>query len=158
MLNSSLLHHHPHPLCACMLCGGLGKAYQGMVNMTLYLLPVLELTTLSWESVYMRIKQNTLKSRSFKNGAWSPEDWPVFWDHIAYNWLSWWFSGKESTCNAVASGLIPGSGRSSGEGNRNPLQYSCLGNYMDTGVWQTAVHVVARVGHNLATKANQRSL
>ena len=39
--------------------------------------------------------------------------------------------GKESTCNARDLGLIPGSGRSPGEGNGNPLQYSCLGNCMD---------------------------
>ena len=38
--------------------------------------------------------------------------------------------GKESACNAGILGLIPGSGRSSGEGNGNPLQYSCLGNPM----------------------------
>ena len=36
--------------------------------------------------------------------------------------------GKESACNAGDSGLIPGSGRSPGEGNGNPLQYSCLEN------------------------------
>ena len=41
------------------------------------------------------------------------------------------------------SGLIPGSGRSPGEGNGNPLQYSCLGNPMDRGAWQATVHGVA---------------
>ena len=41
--------------------------------------------------------------------------------------------GKESACNAGDLGLIPGSGRSSGEGNGNPLQYSRLENPMDTG-------------------------
>ena len=41
--------------------------------------------------------------------------------------------GKESTCNAGDPGLIPGLGRSSGKGNGNPLQYSCLGNPMDRG-------------------------
>ena len=41
-------------------------------------------------------------------------------------------------------GLTPGSGRSSGEGNDNPLQYSSLGNPMDRGVWQATVHVGAR--------------
>ena len=41
--------------------------------------------------------------------------------------------GKESACNAGDSGLIPGSGRSPGEGNGNPLQYSCLENPMDGG-------------------------
>ena len=39
--------------------------------------------------------------------------------------------GKESACNAGDRGSIPGSGRSSGEGNGNPLQYSCLENPMD---------------------------
>ena len=42
--------------------------------------------------------------------------------------------GKESTCNADS---IPGSGRSPGEGNGNPLQYSCLENFMDRRAWQT---------------------
>jgi len=41
-------------------------------------------------------------------------------------------------------GLIPGLGRSPGEGNGNPLQYSYLGNLMERGAWQAAVHGVAR--------------
>ena len=41
-------------------------------------------------------------------------------------------------------GSVPGSGRSSGEGNDNPLQYSCLGNSMDRGAWRTIVHGVAK--------------
>ena len=40
-----------------------------------------------------------------------------------------------SACNARVLGLIPGSGRSPGEGNGKPLQYSCLGNPMDRGAW-----------------------
>ena len=44
------------------------------------------------------------------------------------NALPLWLSGKESTCNAGDIGLNAGSGWSSGEGNGNPLQYSCLGN------------------------------
>ena len=43
---------------------------------------------------------------------------------------------KESACNAGDLGSIPGSGSSPGEGNGNPLQYSCLGNCMDIGAWQ----------------------
>ena len=50
--------------------------------------------------------------------------------------------GKESACNAGHPGSIPGSGRSPGEGNGNPLQYSCLGNSMDRGAWQAIVHGV----------------
>ena len=42
---------------------------------------------------------------------------------------------KESVCNAGDPGSIPGSGRSPGEGNGNPLQYSCLKNPMDRGAW-----------------------
>ena len=42
------------------------------------------------------------------------------------------------------TGLIPGSGRSLGEGNGNPLQYSCLGNFMDRGAWRATVHGVAK--------------
>ena len=60
--------------------------------------------------------------------------------------------GKESTCNAGDLGLIPGSGRSPGEGNGNPLQHPCLENPMNRGAWQATVHGVARVGHDLATK------
>ena len=54
-------------------------------------------------------------------------------------------SGKESTCNAGDVGLIPEPGRSSGGGNRNPGQYSCLENSMDRGTWQATVHGVAEV-------------
>ena len=45
-----------------------------------------------------------------------------------------------------------GSGRSPGEENGNPLQYSCLGNPMDRGVWKAMVHGVTRVRYDLATK------
>ena len=43
--------------------------------------------------------------------------------------------GKVSACNARAPGLIPGSGGSPGEGDGNPLQYSCLENPMDGEAW-----------------------
>lgn len=51
---------------------------------------------------------------------------------------------KESAFNAGDSGSIPGSGGSPGEGNGNPLQYSCLENLMDGGAWGAAVHGVAQ--------------
>ena len=51
---------------------------------------------------------------------------------------------KESACNAGNPGSIPGSGRSPGEGNGYPLQYSCLENPMDRGAWRAAVHGVAK--------------
>ena len=61
-------------------------------------------------------------------------------------------SSKESACNAGDADSIPGSGRSPGEGNGSPLEYSCLGNPMDRGAWWTIVHRVTRVGRNLATR------
>ena len=52
--------------------------------------------------------------------------------------------GKESACNAGDAGSIPGLGRVPGEGNGNPLQYSCLENPMDGGAWWATVHGVAQ--------------
>ena len=51
---------------------------------------------------------------------------------------------KASACNAGDLGSIPGLGRSPGEGNGNPLQYSCLENPMDRGAWWAIVHGVAK--------------
>ena len=51
---------------------------------------------------------------------------------------------KESVWNAEYTGLIPVLGRSSGEGNGNPLQYSCLENPMNRGSWQATVHGVTK--------------
>ena len=50
---------------------------------------------------------------------------------------------EESACNAGDLGLIPGSGRSPGEGNGNPLQYSCLENSVDRDLWWGTVPEVA---------------
>ena len=51
---------------------------------------------------------------------------------------------KESTCNVGDLGSIPGLQRSPGEGNGNPLQYSCLENSMDRGAWWATVHGVTK--------------
>ena len=52
---------------------------------------------------------------------------------------------KNLHANAGDVGLVPGSGRSPGEGNGNPPQYSCLENPMDRGAWQATVHGVAEL-------------
>ena len=62
---------------------------------------------------------------------------------------------KNPPTNARDRDSIPGSGRSPGEGNGNPLQYSCLENLMDRGAWRATVHGVARVRHDSATKQQQ---
>ena len=53
-------------------------------------------------------------------------------------------NGKAFACNVGYPALIPGSGRSPGEGNGYPFQYSCLENFMDRGAWQATVHGVAK--------------
>ena len=73
----------------------------------------------------------------------------VFLSH-ELNTCSLWASlvaqtGKASACNVGDPGSIPGSGRSPGEGNGNPLQYSCLENSMDGGAWWATVHGVTKI-------------
>ena len=73
-------------------------------------------------------------------------------DKRGTDWELWFcFPGgsevKASASNVGDLGSIPGSGRSSGEGNGNPLQYSCLENPMDGGAWWPTVHGLQRVGH-----------
>ena len=61
----------------------------------------------------------------------------------------WWLNGKESACSAEDPGSVHGSERSSGEGNGNPLQCSCLENSMDRGDWRATV---PGVGYDLVTQ------
>ena len=65
---------------------------------------------------------------------------------------------KASACNAGNPGSIPGSGRSPGEGNGNPLQYSCLENPMDRGAWWAIVHRVAKSRTRLSDFKKKRRL
>ena len=61
-----------------------------------------------------------------------------------YIFLKGGSDGKDSTCGSGDPGLIPGAGRSPGEGNSYPLQYSCLGNPMDRGTLPATVHGAAK--------------
>ena len=75
---------------------------------------------------------------------------------IPSNHLPGGSDGKEAACNAGDPSSIPGSGRSPGEGYGNPLQYSCLENSMDRGVWteesgRLQSMGLQRVGHNWVT-------
>ena len=67
--------------------------------------------------------------------------------------------GKEYACSAGDLGSIPGSGRSPGEGNGNPLQYSCLENSMDRGAQQPIVHGITKESYmTLVTKQQQQTI
>ena len=81
----------------------------------------------SWASLVAQ----TVKSLSAMRETWGGEE-------------AVGLSGKESACSAGDAGSIPGSGRSPGEGNGNPLQYSCLENPMDKEAWWAAVHGVTK--------------
>ena len=73
--------------------------------------------------------------------------------HLLCAYFPYGSVSKETTCNVGDLALIPGSGRSPGEGNSNPPQDFCLENPVDRGAWQVTVHGVARVGHDdLASK------
>ena len=65
-----------------------------------------------------------------------------------------WHSGKSLPASVRDAGSIPGSGRSPAEGNGNPLQYSCLENSMDRGVWRSTVHGVAKSWTQLSLISN----
>ena len=64
-----------------------------------------------------------------------------------------WLSDKEPAYYARDTGSIPESGRSPGEGNSNPLQYSCLGNPMDRGAWWATVRGVTKSQTQLSNLA-----
>ena len=72
------------------------------------------------------------------HGVAKSQTWLSEWTELK-GWLTkrlpWWL-------NAGDTGFIPGLGRSPGEGNGNPLQYSCLGNPMDWGAWRATAHGV----------------
>ena len=59
-------------------------------------------------------------------------------------WALWWLNGREATCDARDVSVIPGAGRSPGEGSGNPLKYHGPGNPMDRRAWQVAIHGVAK--------------
>ena len=60
--------------------------------------------------------------------------------------------------NARDEGSIPGSGRSTGEGNGNPLQYPCLENLMDRGIWKATVCGVAKQWTQLSKRATTKNI
>ena len=76
-----------------------------------------------------------------------PRLWGFILPCMTQQGLLRWFSSKESACNAGVAGdtgSIPGLGRSPGEGQGNPLQYSCLDNPMDRGPWWATVYKVVK--------------
>ena len=97
----------------------------------------------------------------------------IFIYHISYNILIWFLkriciclrkkqgftggaSGKEAACQCRRPGFDPWVRRSPGKGNANPLQYSCLENPIDRGVWQDTVHGVANSQKQLSIQEKNK--
>ena len=110
--------------------------------------PCLVLTVASWSAYRFFMRQERLSDISISQRIFHS----LLWFTLSKGGFPCSSVGKESACKAGGPGLIPRLGRSPGEGNGNPLQYSCLENPMDRGTWRATVHGVTRVGHNLVTK------
>ena len=82
--------------------------------------------------------------RTSNRSWWWPSILVIFKLEVGTEGLRLWLSGKESTCQAGDVGSVPGSGRSPGEGNGNPLEYSGLENPMDRGAWQATAPKVTK--------------
>ena len=80
-----------------------------------------------------------------------------FWTCTLFGDLPGGSGSKEFACNAKDLGSISGLGRSPGEGNGNPLQYSSLENLMDRGAWQATVHGVAKSRTWLSNEAHRHA-
>ena len=94
-------------------------------------------------SDFLTITTGILKVEAVGKKRW------VFWaTSNLLGVVGWGFpggsDGKESACHAGDLSLIPGSGRSPGGGNGNPLQYSCLVNPLDRRAWRATVHRLAK--------------
>ena len=113
----------------------------GITNVMDMILIRLQAFVMNWESWLLHFmgSQRVIQD-------WATElNWRVFAICLCRDYLFPIGSlGKESACSAGDLGLISESGRSPGEGNGNPLQYSCLENPMDRRTWQATVHGVAK--------------
>ena len=108
-------------------------------------------TTISYYSLYLTALQSFVTWRPHLDRELrTSRPWVLFifvspaFDRVSGTYFLGGSDGKESVCNAGDLGLIPGLGRSPGEGNSYPLQYSCLKNPMDREAWQATVRRMAK--------------
>ena len=95
-------------------------------------------------------RMNTQSTKNLNSSETTLYD-TVIVDTCHYQFVPGGSDGKESACSAGDLGLIPGKERPPGEGNGYPLQYSCLGNPLDTGAWRATVHGVTKSQTQLRT-------
>ena len=94
----------------------------------------------------MRVKKQQLEPdmEQWAGSKLGKEYFKAVYCHSAYEGFPGSSAGKGSACNVGDLGLILALGRSPGEGNSYPLQYSCLENYMDRKAWRATVHEVVK--------------
>ena len=103
-----------------------------------------ELLRLISKIYFKNSKKKNLIKLSSKETSYPVKNWARDLNKHFYQRQYAGSDGKESVCNAGDLASIPGLGRSTGEGNGNPLQYSCLENSMDRGAWRATVHGVTK--------------
>ena len=118
-----LLPRLPQNVKQCSLCYTVGPCWLSILNTAGCACFICSLYTLLWQQSTVADLAKAAASRRQASGG---------------------SAGKISACNAGDPDSIPGSGRSPGEGNGYPLQYSCLENLMDGGAWWAIVHGVAK--------------
>ena len=114
-------------------------------------------TPFEWSSLNTNLHMSSPHFSFFSLPFWLLHS--VYWSLKLPSWLMFspfkWASqvaqGQSLPANPGDAGSLPGSGRSPAEGNGNPLQYSCLGNFMDGGAWRAMVHGVTRSRTGLST-------
>ena len=121
--------------------------HQGNVWKSSYIFSMASAGNMVQENEDRENENEPRKTRKRAETAVGPGDWELCWAMWSVRGLLWWLSGKECASNTGDTGnvsSIPGWGRSLGEGNVNPLRYSCLGNPTERGAWRASVHGVAK--------------
>ena len=103
----------------------------------------------AWRAAVHGVAKSQTQLSDWTELNWTVPEYPTTtFAYVAYRFfeprLPWWLNSKESACNAGDSGSVTQSGRSPGEENVYPLQYSCLENSMDRGAWLSTVHGVTK--------------
>ena len=110
----------------------------------------------AWRATIFEVTQSRTRLKQLSSSS----SLPYYKTHksLLLSRLPWWLRGKESACNAGDAGSIPWSGRSPGEGNGNPLQYSCLENPRDGRTYWAAVYGVAQSWTRLKQLSSSSSI
>ena len=131
-------------LLSCCFQDSLSLAFNCLIIMYLNSLSSLAVVIYVFHPVWEVWGHYFFKYSLYPFVSFPPPFWSIWWCPIGLLYFPCISDSKESACNAGDLGLIPGLGRSPGEWNGHPLQYSFLENSMDRGAWWATVHGVAK--------------